>query len=143
MAEFDRKDFKNIRDLSIATKAAQAEVKFEFAYKAMIKLSIALVAQQGYKVISPRGHHVRLIEKLSELLEDEDIMAIGDVMRAKIALLAAEGLQNKQIGERLDLPRQIVSKWRKRFFEERLAGLEERSRRGRPRTFSPSSGHGS
>ena len=64
-------------------------------------------------------------------------------MRAKIALLAAEGLENKQIAERLDLPRQIVSKWRKRFFEERLAGLEERSRRGRPRTFSPSSGHGS
>ena len=60
-----------------------------------------------------------------------------DVMRAKIALLAAEGLDNKQIGTRLDLPRQIVSKWRKRFFEERLAGLEERSRRGRPRTFSP------
>jgi transposase len=58
-------------------------------------------------------------------------------MRAKIALLAAEGLENKQIGERLDLPRQIVSKWRKRFFEQRLAGLEERSRRGRPRAFSP------
>ena len=60
-----------------------------------------------------------------------------DIMRAKIALLAAEGLENEQIGERLDLPRQIVSKWRKRFFEERLAGLEERSRRGRPGTFSP------
>jgi transposase len=59
------------------------------------------------------------------------------VMRAKIALLAAEGLDNKQIGARLDLPRQIVSKWRKRFFEERLGGLEERSRRGRPRLFSP------
>jgi transposase len=58
-------------------------------------------------------------------------------MRAKIALLAADGLENKQIGERLDLPRQIVSKWRKRFFEERLAGLEERSRRGRPRAFPP------
>ena len=60
-----------------------------------------------------------------------------NVMRAKIALLAADGLGNKQIGARLDLPRQIVSKWRKRFFEERLAGLEERSRRGRPRAFSP------
>jgi len=59
-----------------------------------------------------------------------------DVMRARIALLAADGLDNKQIGARLDLPRQIVSKWRKRFFQERLAGLEERPRRGRPRTFS-------
>ena len=60
-----------------------------------------------------------------------------DVMRAKVILLAAEGLSNKEIGERLDLPRQIVSKWRKRFFEQRLAGLQERPRRGRPADFSP------
>jgi transposase len=60
-----------------------------------------------------------------------------DVARARVILMAAEGLQNKQIGQRLDLPRQIVSKWRKRFFAERLAGLESRPRRGRPRTFPP------
>ena len=60
-----------------------------------------------------------------------------DVMRAKVILLAAEGLSNKQIGARLELPRQIVSKWRKRFFEQRLAGLQERPRRGRPAVFSP------
>jgi transposase len=60
-----------------------------------------------------------------------------DVMRAKVVLLAADGFSNKDIGRRLDLPRQIVSKWRKRFFEERLAGLQERPRRGRPRRFSP------
>ena len=58
-----------------------------------------------------------------------------DVMRAKVVLLAADGLSNKDIGSRLDLPRQIVSKWRKRFFEERLAGLQGRPRRGRPRLF--------
>jgi transposase len=58
-------------------------------------------------------------------------------MRAKVILLAADGLSNQQIGERLQLPRQIVSKWRKRFFEERLAGLQERPRRGRPALFSP------
>ena len=51
-----------------------------------------------------------------------------DVVRAKIVLLAAEGLENKAIGERLDLPRPVVSKWRRRFFRERLAGLEDRSR---------------
>jgi transposase len=60
-----------------------------------------------------------------------------DVMRAKVVLLAADGLSNKDIGSRLDLPRQIVSKWRKRFFEERLAGLQGRPRRGRPRLFPP------
>ena len=59
------------------------------------------------------------------------------VVRAKVILLAVEGLDNTQIGERLQLPRQIISKWRKRFFEERLAGLEDRSRSGRPPSFSP------
>lgn len=60
-----------------------------------------------------------------------------EVVRAKVILLAAEGLGNKDIGRRLDLPRQIVSKWRKRFFYERVSGLQDLSRRGRPRAFPP------
>jgi transposase len=60
-----------------------------------------------------------------------------DVIRAKIVLLAAQGMENKQIAQRLDVPRQIVSKWRKRFFEQRLCGLQEQPRRGRERAFSP------
>jgi len=60
-----------------------------------------------------------------------------DVVRAKIILYAAQGLSNDVIASRLDLPRQIVSKWRKRFFELRLAGLEEQPRGGRPARFSP------
>ena len=60
-----------------------------------------------------------------------------DVVRAKIILLASEGISNKEIGQRLDFPRQIVSKWRKRYFEQRLAGIQERPRRGRPGAFSP------
>lgn len=54
------------------------------------------------------------------------------VIRAKIALYAAEGMDNDEIAARLDTPRQIVSKWRKRFFEERLEGLDEKPRQGRP-----------
>jgi transposase len=64
-----------------------------------------------------------------------------DVARAKVILLAAQGLENKQIGLRLDLPRQIVSKWCRRFCVQRLAGLESLPRRGRPRTFSPGGGN--
>jgi transposase len=60
-----------------------------------------------------------------------------DVARAKAVLLAARGLENKQIGERLDIPRQIVSKWRKRFFYERLPSLQDQPGRGRPARFSP------
>lgn len=60
------------------------------------------------------------------------------VMRAKLVLLAAQSWENKEIGEALDMPRQVVSKWRKRFFRERIAGLEDRPRRGRPSGFPPS-----
>ena len=60
-----------------------------------------------------------------------------DVVRAKIVLMAAEGMDNDEIAERLDTRREVVSKWRKRFFEQGLAGLEERPRGGRPAVFSP------
>jgi len=60
-----------------------------------------------------------------------------NVIRAKIILYAAEGMQNVEIAKRLDLPRQVVSKWRKRFYRERLRGLEDRPRRGRPPDFPP------
>jgi hypothetical protein len=62
------------------------------------------------------------------------------VIRAKIVLLAAQGRPNDQIADSLSVPRQIVSKWRKRFFEERLAGLEDEPRAGRPPVFPPRSG---
>jgi transposase len=60
-----------------------------------------------------------------------------DVIRAKIVLLAAEGLSNDVIAARLDTPRQMVSKWRKRFALARLPGLESQPRGGRPALFSP------
>jgi Homeodomain-like domain len=60
-----------------------------------------------------------------------------DVVRARIVLLAAQGLANEVIAARLDTPRQIVSKWRKRFALVRLPGLESQPRGGRPAQFSP------
>ena len=60
-----------------------------------------------------------------------------DVIRAKIVLMAATGLGNDVIGARLNVPRQIVSKWRKRFFDERVVGLDEDPRGGRRARFSP------
>lgn len=52
-------------------------------------------------------------------------------------LLAAAGMSNDKIAARLGTRREVVSQWRQRFFEERLAGLEERVRPGRPRVFPP------
>lgn len=66
-----------------------------------------------------------------------------EVVRAKIILYAAQGLENRAIAERLDLPRQVVSKWRKRFHQRRLEGLQDAPRSGRPPRFSPSRGRAS
>lgn len=63
--------------------------------------------------------------------------AYAQVVRAKIVLMAADGLRNDQIAARLDTPRQVVSKWRKRFHEQRLAGLDDLPRVGRPPAFPP------
>lgn len=59
------------------------------------------------------------------------------VFRAKVVLLAAVGLGNDEIARCLGTRREVVSMWRKRFFEERLQGLDERPRPGRPRAFPP------
>jgi hypothetical protein len=63
-----------------------------------------------------------------------------EVLRAKMILLAAAGLPNDEIATALSIGRDVVSLWRKRFFHERLSGLEERPRPGRPRVFPPRTG---
>lgn len=57
------------------------------------------------------------------------------VHRAKMILLAAEGLNNDEIAARLDSCREVVGRWRKRFFTDRLQGLEEQARPGCPLFF--------
>jgi hypothetical protein len=59
------------------------------------------------------------------------------VVRAKMILYAAEGQSNAEIARRLETASDVVGRWRKRFFEERLAGLDDRERAGRPRRFPP------
>ena len=57
------------------------------------------------------------------------------VRRAKILLLAAEGVANSEIAERLEVSRPTVIAWRKRYAREGLTGgLADRHRRGRPQS---------
>ena len=63
-----------------------------------------------------------------------------EVFRADVVLLAADGLRNDEIAARLGTARETVSRWRKRYFEEGEAGLLDRPRSGRPRSFPPSGG---
>jgi transposase len=84
--------------------------------------------------------HIVLTSEEQEKLETQArkyTSPYRDIIRAKIVLLAAQGLSNDVIAVRLDTPRQVVSKWRKRFAVARLPGLEEQPRGGRPALFSP------
>jgi len=57
------------------------------------------------------------------------------VQRARILLLAAEGVANTEIAERLGISRPTVIAWRQRYARDGLtAGLADRPRRGRPQT---------
>ena len=53
-------------------------------------------------------------------------------LRARMILLAADGLQNKDIAEQLKVGRVQVSRWRERFAKSRLAGIERDLPRGAP-----------
>ena len=50
--------------------------------------------------------------------------------RAKIVLMAAQGEQNKTIAELLGIDPRQVSRWRQRFVQKRLAGIEKDLPRG-------------
>jgi len=63
-----------------------------------------------------------------------------EVQRARIVLYAAEGRSDVEIAARLDTSAGIVGRWRRRFHEERLEGLKDRPRAGRPRRFPPAAG---
>ena len=58
------------------------------------------------------------------------------VQRARLVLLAAEGMANTAIVQEVGLSRAMVVQWRQRFLREGLAGLEDRPRPGRPPTYS-------
>lgn len=54
------------------------------------------------------------------------------MQRARIVLLAADGLQSKDIATRLGMGRVQVSRWRERYAQLRFAGIERDLPRGAP-----------
>jgi hypothetical protein len=79
------------RDLEIAEKDSFVEVRFSYCYQAMLKSGIALIAKQGYKTRSVVGHHIKILEKMAEILKNPEIAIYGNAMRAKRNLDLYEG----------------------------------------------------
>ena len=87
---------------------------------------------------SPYEIHLSVAEQIElQRRANKYTLPYFQVVRAQMILLAAQGLSNDQIAARLNTRREVVSRWRKRFFEERLEGLDEKPRPGRPRVFPP------
>ena len=60
------------------------------------------------------------------------VTSVRLAQRARIILLAAQGLANKVIAVQLDVGRIQVSRWRERYAQARLAGIERDLPRGAP-----------
>ncbi len=71
------------RDLEIAEKDPILDVKFTYAYMALIKGGIALFAHHQIRIKSIPGHQAKIIEKMAQMLNDETIEILGDAMRLK------------------------------------------------------------
>ena len=67
-------------------------------------------------------------------------VANGLARRAQLVLLLADGHAVSVIARRVGVDRVTVRHWGERFVAERLAGLKDRPRPGRPPAFPPSGG---
>ena len=74
-------------------------------------------------------------EEKSELtmLARSKITSVRLAQRAQIVLLAAKGMQNKKIAAELGIGRVLVARWRDRYAQDRLKGIEHDLPRGKPR----------
>lgn len=110
-----------LRDLSIANKTDILDVKFNYAYAALIKGGIAILSHRQLKTKSIPGHQAKIIEYLARFLNDNSIEILGNVMRQKRNQDFYSGgidVTEKECKEYLD------------FVERVLGDLEKRIRRG-------------
>ncbi len=71
------------RDLKIAIKDDILDVKFNFAYSALVKGGIALLSHSQLRVKSIPGHQAKIIEYMARILNDDAIETLGNLMRQK------------------------------------------------------------
>ena len=72
-------------------------------------------------------------QKLERLVRSTTASS-GLAGRARVVLLASEGVANYEIAARVGMSRPTVNRWRVRYAELGMAGLGDQKRSGRPRT---------
>lgn len=93
------------------------EVKFNYSYTALLKSGIALIGLvKGLKVRSVPGHHIKIFEQMSKILNDENIFIIGNSMRMKRNTDLYEGgiiISKKESDDYYDFVEKIIIKIKK------------------------------
>ena len=72
-----------LRDFKIAYDSDVLEIIFRFSYDSLLKIAITICAKNNLRVKSRAGHHIKLLKKLAEYLDNEDIFIMGNEMRKK------------------------------------------------------------
>jgi class 3 adenylate cyclase len=88
------------------------------------------------RVVELRGETRASLEALTR----RTTVAVGVARRARIVLLAADGVPLDRIAQQLGVDRNVVRTWVDRYRGGGRAALRDRPRSGRPRTFSPGGG---
>src|SRR6266516_1294434 len=73
-------------------------------------------------------------ERLTSWVRSSTVKA-GLAQRARIVLLAADGVSNTEIADRVGVSRPTVIDWRARYQRSGIAGLDDDPRSGRPRSI--------
>ena len=72
-----------LRDFKIAINSEVPEVIFKFCYDSLLKIAITVCARNNLRVKSRAGHHIELLKKLAECLDNEDILIVSNEIRKK------------------------------------------------------------
>ncbi|MBA3066206.1 hypothetical protein KJ633_07810 [bacterium] len=110
------KDYFNnaVKTLKIAGDNNSPEVKFDYAYKALIKAGITVIAAvKNAKVRSIQGHHIKIIETLSVILKDDTVNVVGNAMRAARNLdlyCGGKEISEKQSVDYYNFVKKIIAK---------------------------------
>lgn len=126
MIDFNQNDFQKMEfsreqieqfassakhDLKIAEESDIPDVVFKFSYDALLKIGICLIAKAGYKVRSTAGHHFKIIEKIAQILGDENISILGNKMRQERNVGLYSGgysVSEKESTEYLDFVKKVI-----------------------------------